>query len=170
MKIRKSFVLALTLATVLGGSIAFAQTAENQGASPAPQQGMHWHGRHGGDHMFGIMSKLNLTDAQKAQIKQIHENHKATMASLHQQLKAQSQATRQSMQSGSFDQAAVTQNLIQTAPLRAQLMGERAKMHQEMLNVLTPDQKAQLEQMKSQFKARREQFRARHQQNSSQVE
>jgi Spy/CpxP family protein refolding chaperone len=34
-------------------------------------------------------------------------------------------------------------------------MGERAKLHQETLSILTAEQKAQLEQSKAQFKARR---------------
>jgi Spy/CpxP family protein refolding chaperone len=41
------------------------------------------------------------------------------------------------------------------ASLEAKLMGERQKLHQEMLSVLTTEQKAQLEQSKAQFKARR---------------
>ena len=45
------------------------------------------------------------------------------------------------------------------AGLEAKLMGERFKLHQETLSVLTAEQKAQLEQSKAQFKARREEMR-----------
>jgi Spy/CpxP family protein refolding chaperone len=38
-------------------------------------------------------------------------------------------------------------------------MGERAKLHQEMLSVLTAEQKAQLEQSRAQFKTRRGEMR-----------
>jgi Spy/CpxP family protein refolding chaperone len=44
------------------------------------------------------------------------------------------------------------------APLRAKLMSEHFKLRQEALAVLTPEQKAQLEQLREQFKARRGQF------------
>ena len=39
------------------------------------------------------------------------------------------------------------------------MMGEEFKLHQEMLSVLTAEQKAQLEQSKAQFKARRGEMR-----------
>jgi Spy/CpxP family protein refolding chaperone len=45
------------------------------------------------------------------------------------------------------------------ASLEAKLMGEQHKLHQEMLSVLTAEQKAQLEQSRAQFKGRRGQMR-----------
>jgi Spy/CpxP family protein refolding chaperone len=47
------------------------------------------------------------------------------------------------------------------ASLQAKVMGERHKLHQEMLSVLTAEQKAQLEQSKAQFKTRRGEMRGR---------
>jgi Spy/CpxP family protein refolding chaperone len=41
------------------------------------------------------------------------------------------------------------------------MMGEQAKLHQEMLSVLTPEQKAQLDQAKAQFKTRHSGMRQR---------
>jgi Spy/CpxP family protein refolding chaperone len=41
----------------------------------------------------------------------------------------------------------------------AKLMGERFKLQQETLSVLTAEQKAQLDQSKAQFKARRGEMR-----------
>jgi len=38
-------------------------------------------------------------------------------------------------------------------------MSERHKLHEQMLSVLTAEQKAQLEQSRAQFKARRGQMR-----------
>jgi Spy/CpxP family protein refolding chaperone len=45
------------------------------------------------------------------------------------------------------------------ASLEAKLMGEQYKLHQEMLSVLTAEQKAQLEQSRAQFKTRRGEMR-----------
>jgi len=45
------------------------------------------------------------------------------------------------------------------ASLEAKLMGEQFKLHQDMLSVLTAEQKAQLEQSKAQFKARHGEMR-----------
>ena len=62
---------------------------------------------------------------------------------------------RQSSEGGTFNEALATQKLTDMASLEAKLMGERFKEHQEMLSVLTTEQKAQLEQSKAQFKAHR---------------
>jgi Spy/CpxP family protein refolding chaperone len=62
---------------------------------------------------------------------------------------------RQASEGGTFNEALATQKLTETAGLQAKLMGERFKLHQEMLTVLTAEQKTQLEQMKAQFKTHR---------------
>ena len=45
-------------------------------------------------------------------------------------------------------------------------MGEQAKIHQEMLSVLTPDQKAKLDQMRAEGKSRWAERRANKQQKT----
>ena len=108
-----------------------------------------------------MFSQLNLTDAQKAQFKQIRESHSATIQSLRQQIHEQMQAIHQSNNATTFDEALVSQKLAQVAPLQAKLMGEEFKIHQEMLNVLTPEQKTKLDQLREQFKTKREEFKAK---------
>jgi Spy/CpxP family protein refolding chaperone len=68
---------------------------------------------------------------------------------------------RQANEGGTFNEALATQKLTEIAPLEAKLMAERARLHQEMLSVLTAEQKAQLEQAKAQRKARRGEMRGR---------
>jgi Spy/CpxP family protein refolding chaperone len=62
---------------------------------------------------------------------------------------------RQASEGGTFNEALATQKLTEMAGLQAKLMGARFQLHQQMLSVLTPEQKAQLDQMKAQFKAHR---------------
>jgi Spy/CpxP family protein refolding chaperone len=45
--------------------------------------------------------------------------------------------------------------------LEAKLMGEQFKMRQQMLSLLTPEQKTQLEQKRAEFKAREAERRGR---------
>jgi protein CpxP len=105
--------------------------------------------------MAGAMFRnLDLTDAQKAQIKQIRESHSQTLRPLMQQIRAKRQEMRQASTSGTFDEALVTQKLNEIAPLEAKLMGEEFRTHQEMLAVLTPDQKTKLDQLRQQQKAK----------------
>jgi len=104
---------------------------------------------------------LNLTVDQKSKIKQISESFRERTQPLRQELRTKRQALRQAGAGGTFNEAAATQTLTETAGLEAKLMGERFKMRQEMLSVLTPEQKTQLEQKRADFKARAGERRGR---------
>src|SRR5215510_11767740 len=154
----KTVAIATLSAIALAASIAVAQTVTTgQGA----QQGTERHGGFRGEHMGwggmrgGMFKQLNLTDDQKAKMKQIRESFATQNKPLRDQLRAKRQELRQASEGGTFNEALATQKLTDMASLEAKLMGERFKLHQEMLSVLTPEQKAQLEQSKAQFKARR---------------
>ena len=102
---------------------------------------------------------LNLSEAQKAQMKQIHESYRQRIAPLREQMKAQHGQRDGLKNGGTFNEAEATQRMIAAAPLRAKMMSESFKMRQELLAVLTPEQKTQLEQQKAERKARFEQMR-----------
>jgi Spy/CpxP family protein refolding chaperone len=166
----KKFAKVRTLALVslasiaLVASIAFAQTAvktqDNQNA-PAEWRGRGKRDGHRGFMRGAMFEKLNLTDDQKARMKQIHESFRERTTSLHEQLRAKRQELRQTSEGGTFNEALATQKLTEEAGLRAKLMGERFKLHQEMLAVLTSEQKAQLDQLRAEFKTKRAEFKAK---------
>jgi Spy/CpxP family protein refolding chaperone len=148
---------------VLVASVALAQTATTTQGDQNKARG-EWRGRGGrgegreGDHRGGfggggMFAKLNLTDAQKASMKQIRESFGERTKSLREQLRAKRQELRQANQGGTFNEALATQNLTESAGLQAKLMGEEFKLRQDMLAVLTPEQKTQLDQMRQQFKS-----------------
>jgi periplasmic protein CpxP/Spy len=158
----KMLAIATLSAIALAASIAVAQTVttnqdNGQGARP------EWRGRRGkhdghgwgGMREGGFFRQLNLTEDQKAKMKQIHESFAEKNKPLHEQLRAKRQELRQASEGGTFNEALATQKLTEIAPLQAKLMAANAKLHQEMLSVLTAEQKAQLEQSKAQFKQRR---------------
>ena len=107
----------------------------------------------------GFFKQLNLTEDQKAKMKQIRETFAQTNKPLRKQLRAKRQELRKANEGGTFNEALATQKLTEMASLQAKLMGERFKLHQETLSVLTAEQKAQLEQSKAQFKTRRGEMR-----------
>ena len=175
----KTLTIASLSAVALAAPIAFAQTAgtttqDTQQATGARHggHGKGW-GQRGGDRegregregrggwgkrggMGGMMfGGANLTDDQKAKMKQIGESFRERTQSLHQQLRAKRQELRQASEGGTFNEALATQKLQESASLQAKLMGEQFKMRQEMLAVLTPEQKTQLEQKRAEFKAKR---------------
>ena len=158
----KMLAIATLSAVALAASIAVGQTGTpNQDNGQGARS--EWRGRRGahkghgmrGMRAGGFFKQLNLTDDQKAKMKQIHESFAASNKSLHEQLRAKRQELRQASQSGTFNEALATQKLVEIAPLQARLMAERARLHQEMLSVLTAEQKTQLEQSRAQFKSRR---------------
>ena len=109
----------------------------------------------------GAFRQLNLTDDQKAKMKQIRDGFAERNKPVQEQLHAKRQELRQASEGGTFNEALATQKLTEMASLEARMMGERFKLHQEMLSVLTAEQKAQLEQSKAQFKALRGEKRGR---------
>jgi periplasmic protein CpxP/Spy len=159
----KAFAVAVVLAMVVGVSFAMAQsTGEKSGDKFARRGERHHFARGEGRGGFGRMFRnLDLTDEQKAKFKQIRESHSAAMKSLHEQIRTETQALHQANQGSTFDETLVSQKLAQIAPLRAKLMAEEFKIHQEMLSVLTPEQKTKLEQSRAESKAKRAEFKAK---------
>lgn len=166
----KTLAIATLSAIALAASIAVAQTGSTGQDNQAQGARPDWRGRGRGDHKghgFGGMRAggffrgLNLTDDQKAKLKQIRESFAQSNKPLHEQLRAKRQELRQASEGGTFNEALATQKLTEMASLQAKVMSERFKLHQEMLSVLTAEQKAQLEQAKTQRKARRGEMRGR---------
>ncbi len=158
----KTVAIATLSAIALAASIAVAQTVtpdqgSAQGTRTERRGGRGEHKGHGwgGMRRGGFFGQLNLTDDQKAKMKQIRESFAEQNKPLREQLRAKRQELRQASEGGTFNEALATQKLTEMASLEAKLMGERFKLHQETLSVLTPEQKAQLEQSKAQRKARR---------------
>ena len=155
----KKVAVASISAIALAGSIAVAQTVTPNQTPQGQQMERHGgrgkHGGWGGMRQGGFFRQLNLTDDQKAKMKQIHESFAERNKPLREQLRAKRQELRQASEGGTFNEALATQKLTEMASLQAKLMGEEFKLHQEMLSVLTTEQKAQLEQSKSQFKSGR---------------
>ncbi len=167
----KTLTIASLSAVALAAPIALAQststsqdqqqvTGERHGGrgkawGKGGGRGKGWGGERGG-RMHGMMfGGLNLTDDQKAKMKQIGQSFRESTQSLREQLRAKRQELRQANEGSTFNEALATQKLQESASLQAKLMGEQFKMRQEMLSVLTPEQKTQLEQKRAEFKAKR---------------
>ena len=166
----KTLTIASLSAVALAAPIAFAQTTTT--TQDTPQTTGARHGGHGkgwgdkeggrggrgerGGRMRGMMFKgLNLTDDQKTKMKEIGQSFHERTKSLREQLRAQRGGLHQAGQGGTFNEALATQKLQDSSAVQAKLMGEQFRMRQEMLSVLTPEQKTQLEQKRAEFKARK---------------
>ena len=164
----KTLTIASLSAVALAAPIAFAQSTTT--TQNTPQANGERHGGRGqgrgergdregrgerGGRMQGMMFRgIDLTDDQKANMKQISQSFRERTQSLREQLSAKRQELRQASEGSTFNEALATQKLQESATLQAKLMGEHFRMRQEMLAVLTPDQKTQLEQKRAEFKAK----------------
>ncbi len=141
----KLIVVVSVMALMLCGvtMISFAQ---------GPEGGPHhdWGGPGPGG--MGFMAReLNLTDAQKAQVKTIMQANHASMKPIMQQLEQNRAAMLTATANGAYDQAKITALANQQAQLQAAMTVQReAIQHQIYTTVLTADQQAKAEQLRTQ--------------------
>jgi Spy/CpxP family protein refolding chaperone len=134
----RHLALAMALLFILGVTLASAQN------------GSYGHGKMGG---FGIMrglSKLNLTESQKNDVRQILDSRKATLQTLHDQARANWDALRTVSESSAPDTSAVGAAFLKLRASRQALRAERESAMQQIRPVLTTDQQNQLDAMKQQ--------------------
>lgn len=136
---KKFTILVATLA--LGGALAFASPGDGVHGSKHGKKGMH-----GG---FGTMAeKLNLTDAQKTQMQETHQAFRTENEALFNAMRDTGEQLREARQSGN---TALASTLAATAEQqRAELKVKKDALHERTLQLLTPEQRAQMEEMKAQ--------------------
>ncbi|MDT5060904.1 MAG: motif family protein [Acidobacteriota bacterium] len=176
-KIISGLVLAGTF--LLAGVVGFAQQQQpTQGQNGQERSGRQWDRdggkgrgeRRGPEGGFEgrFFEKLNLTDAQKEQMKQIaaryHQNAKANR----QQGRGERGGDFDPFNGGTFNEAAVRAAAQARANERVEMEVSRAHMMFEMYNVLTPEQKAQLAAERQQHEQKRQEWRSRRGANSGQ--
>jgi protein CpxP len=123
---------------LMGCGALHAQSADSA-PSPSPDSGHHQHWRH---HHARIWKKLNLTDAQKAQIKSIKQAMKdQTRPALAAVLKAKLQLHQDINQdSGPATQTKIASDASALATAEAQFATVRATEVSQIKRVLTQDQ------------------------------
>jgi len=139
------------------GALAFAlvATAGAAGAQGTPRE------EHGKGHRFGqFYQELGLTDAQRTQIRAIHERYQPQMQQLNATARQHKQAARAAMQRGdaAAAQAAREQARVAMEQTRAQREQLHNAMHAEVRAILTPEQQTRFD---AQAAARRERMQQR---------
>ena len=151
MKSIRYRLLIAAMAVLLGSAIARSQTAD----APPPQP---MHGHHAGmeGHGMGFFAKqLNLTDEQKTQMKTIMESAHTTMKPLRQQSHQIDQQLHQyAMSTGKYDETSVQGLANQKAQIDAQLTVAQTKIHNQLFQLLTPDQQTKAKEMVANHEAR----------------
>lgn len=133
---------AIALLFTLGVMMASAQDASSG------------HRKMGGFGILRGLSRLNLTESQKNDVRQILDSRKATFQSLHEQARADWDALRTLSESQAPDTSAVGAAFLKLRASRQALRAERESAMQEVRSVLTTDQKNQFDMMKQQRQER----------------
>jgi Spy/CpxP family protein refolding chaperone len=175
----KRIIGAITLAgtMLLGGMVGFAQQPQGQ-EGQGRGAGREWHGRggkggrHGGGMRGGLggrfFEKLNLTDAQKAQMEQITARYRESFKAQRRDGRGERREGFDAFNGGTFNEAAVRAAAQARANARVEMEVSRARMMSELYNVLTAEQKTQLASARQQREQKRQQRRAERQGNSGQ--
>ncbi|MEP6703618.1 MAG: Spy/CpxP family protein refolding chaperone [Acidobacteriota bacterium] len=164
MSLKNKISSAITLAFAVGAFATFsvaqdaAKTQEDNNGK-MEHRGDHHRGmrgdkagRHGGMRggMFGLR-ELNLTDAQKEQVRQIHEANKPSDAQM-----AEMRAFRESRKNGTGLTDAQRE---QMKAFREQMRTKHESVRSQILAILTPEQRTQLEAKKAEHEKSRGEFR-----------
>lgn len=131
--------------------IAFAVAATAAAAFAAPHApSAHRGGRAG--HMEKFAQKLNLTDAQKQQIRDIHQTDRQRNKQLYADFRAKLRQFRELKRAGDPGADAVKAEL---QPMREQIKAARKATHEAVLGVLTAEQRQQLDQWRAEHPRKR---------------
>jgi len=158
--IRFRFLVA-ALAVTLGAVVSKSQTADS---TPPPPMHEHGHG-----HGFGMEGRLldfyakylDISDAQRTQMKEVLHKEHSTMKPLMQQMHLMDQQLKQ-YEEGTFDEVKVQAVVAQQAQTLVQLKVQEARIHNELYQLLTPDQQTKLKE----FEANREARMQKHMQST----
>ena len=140
-KIRSMVVGLLVVAAAAG--VAEAQAPQRDGAK----------GRHAGQRgMRGLTRGINLTDAEKANLKAVGEKYQGQFATIRQSMRPDVEAARAARQRG--DTAAARAAFARTADERAQLQALTDRMHVDARAALTAEHHAQFDTNVARMKER----------------
>lgn len=136
------------LAVLLGTALAKAQTSD---APPPPP--MHEHGLMGQGMLEHFTKALNLSDEQQTQAKAVMQKEFSTMKPLmHQERQIERQLHQYA--EGTYDADKVQALASQRAQLEVQLTVAKTRVHNELYQLLTPEQQTQLKQLEATHQAR----------------
>jgi Spy/CpxP family protein refolding chaperone len=154
--IRFRFLVA-ALAVMLGAAIAKSQTTD----APAPPP-MHGHEFGFGEHGMHFFARyLNLSDAQRAQMKAVMQKERPTLKPLMQQIH-QTRLQLKQYEEGTYDEAKVQALATQQTQTMVQLTVQKTRIHNELFQLLTADQQAKMKE----FEANREAHMQKHMQDA----
>jgi protein CpxP len=138
---RNRILVIAGIAALIIGATVFAL------AHGLQDKGQRMHGGGPQDMVEHISRELNLTDAQKEQVKTILEAQQATEDERHAKLDDIRKQIDAATANGQFDEAQVRTLANQQAQLMADEIVDHARMHSKLYSLLTAEQRTKADQM-----------------------
>lgn len=138
---------SLACKVALASSLVLAATAATAGPHHDRGEAKHKH------HKM-MMKKLDLTDAQKEQMKANKEANHASMKQVKQEMKVLKKELHQLMKNEQLDRSELSALLQKQAGLKADMMMQKHAAHKQMQAVLSEEQRVKLKEMRAKSKER----------------
>lgn len=142
---------AVSLAILIVTAVGFAQGPGGfggRGPGAGPRAGLPLQG-------------LNLTDAQREQVRQLMQQHREQTRTLAERLRAAREAGRQAMQSIPVDETRIRGAMQEAASVETELAIHQARLRGEIHALLTPEQQQRAQQLSAERDARLKQRQER---------
>jgi protein CpxP len=141
-----SKLISAAAVVALSGAIAFGAVDEGNGKA--------W----GHGHRMGVMTarlarKLNLTDAQKDQLKAFRQSFREENRAFFESARQTRKDYRAAKQAGDTEKMAELKSVMQSQ--HAQMKQLHQQSEQQLVSILTPEQRAQYDAFKAERAARR---------------
>jgi protein CpxP len=140
IEMKKKILVLAGIAALLIGATVFA-LAQHQGMG----EKMRGHGP--GDMVEHMSRELNLTDAQKAQVKTLFDAQQATEEQRHTKLDELRKQIEAATANGQFDENTVRNLASQQSQLMTDQMVDHLRLHSQIYGLLTAEQKTKADQM-----------------------
>jgi len=152
-RVRKIVVTAGLVALMAGGAVALLAQGQGRGAGPGRPGGPGGPGERGFAAGFAL-GQLDLSDAQKQQVRDITQRDREQMRSTMQRLDQAMQAQRAAIDQVPVNEQAVRAAAAQVATVQADLAVAQARVHADIWNILTPEQQTKAKELEQQAQAR----------------
>ena len=146
----RSLATGVAVVALLATSVAFAQ---------GPRGGGQFGGRGGFGSAGFELRALNLTEAQREQVREIRERYREQMRTASQHLSEAMAKQRQAIETLPANETLITSATQDMTQAQVEVAIQQARLNADVWAVLTPEQQAQATKLRAERKARFEQRR-----------
>ena len=104
---------------------------------------------------LGTINRLDLSDAQRDQIKGIVDSRREETNALADRARSGHEALQAAVTADTFDEGTIRARSSDVASVEADMAVARARLHADVLQILTSDQQSKLKELQAEMQARR---------------